>query len=121
MFNQVCETFTDQIGILCKYLRSNELLVSYERIGKMFNKSRFAVFNHHTNYLRGYRYDGQPTIFSNEDILQNKIKELHSSFPPKYPTYAEILGMINEMFNNTIRIDTLRKMVNSNWNQIFKT
>lgn len=123
VFYQVCETFTDQIGILCKYLRNNGLLVSYERIGKMFNKSRFVVFNHHTNYLRGYRYDGRPTILSNEEIeiLQNKIKELHSSFPPKYPTYAEILDMINEMFNKTIRIDTLRKMVNSNWNHIFKT
>lgn len=36
-FYQICETFTDQVGILYQYLRDNGVLVSYERIVKMFN------------------------------------------------------------------------------------
>ena len=121
-FYQICETYTDQIGILCRYLRSNGLLVSYERIGKIFNKSRFIIYNHHANYLRGYRFDGRPSILSKEeDALKNKIKEMISSFPPQYPTYGEILEMINEMFEKTIQIDTLRKIVNTSWSDIFRT
>lgn len=36
-FYQICETFTYQVGILYQYLRDNGVLVSYERIVKMFN------------------------------------------------------------------------------------
>lgn len=64
---QTCETFTDQVGILCHYLRGNGALVSYERIGKMFNKSRFIIFNHHQNFLRGYRFDGRPPILTDDE------------------------------------------------------
>lgn len=43
MFYKIAETFTNQIGILCYYLRNEKIYVSYERIGKVFGKTRFVI------------------------------------------------------------------------------
>lgn len=37
---QNAQTFTQQIGVLCLYLRNSKIRVSYVRIDSFFNKSR---------------------------------------------------------------------------------
>lgn len=59
----------------------------------MLNKSGFIIYNHHVNFLRDYIFEGRPPILTYEEEM---LKEIHSKFPPEYPTYSQILDMINE-------------------------
>lgn len=46
---------------------------------------------------------------------------MHSNFPPEYLSYSQILDMIKEKFDKTIRIDPLRKLISTSWSDVFKT
>lgn len=110
---KLASSFTDQIGILCRYLRKGRIQVSYERIGKIFHKTRFCVLHHHKKFLRGQRKDGRPLSLNADELeqLKEEILRLHSLSPPTYPTYEEILDYIKEEFGKDLYQDTFRKLV----------
>ena len=38
-------TFREQVGALCNHLRKGKILVSYERIGKLFNETKHCIWD----------------------------------------------------------------------------
>ena len=92
-FYRIATTFTDQIGFLCNHLRNDAVFGSYERIGKVFKKSRFCILHHPRKFLQGQRKDGRPLSLTREELkmVKNEIINAHSQKPPIYPTYDDIL------------------------------
>ena len=121
-FYHIATTFTEQIGIICNYMRNEKVWVSYERIGKIFHKTRFDIKNHHKKYLKGVRPDGRPLSLTKEElsIVKNEILTMHSLNPPSYPTYEDILDFIEKQFNKNLRTDTLRKLLLLQLGEIFR-
>ena len=61
-------TFCKQIGILCTYLRTEYLNVSYGRIGNLFGKSRSTVYDQYKNYMRVEGINGRPPSLTQEEM-----------------------------------------------------
>lgn len=81
--------FCTQIGVICSFVRTNYIRISYTRIGKIFGKSKQSVRDMHMNYIRGPGIDGRPPLLNDEEIdkLKEYILELHTTQPyPIYPT-----------------------------------
>lgn len=116
------KTFRDQIDALCNYLRKGKILVSYERIGKLFNESKHWIWDQHKNNQQGNRNDGRPCSLSSfqiGDVYQN-ICSCHRSNNPIYPTYNNVSYYIWQKFNKYIPDDTLRHIFSSEFSDFFK-
>lgn len=116
--------FCSQVGIICSYVRTNRIRISYERIGSMFGKSKQCVNDMHKNYMRGVGQDGRPTLLNNEELeqLKNYILTLHTADPyPIYPTIEEISSFIIDNFGKYLRHETIRKMISTKFFNIFKS
>lgn len=121
-FYRLATTFTDQIGVLCYYMRNGDSFVSYDRIGKLFHKTRYCVLHHHRKFLRGERKDGRPLSLTKDEltIVKNNILIAHALKPPIFPTYDDILEFIKSRFDKDIQTDTLRKLLLQQLGDIFR-
>lgn len=116
--------FCSQIGVICSYVRTERIRISYERIGAMFGKSKQCVNDMHKNYMRGLGHDGRPPSLNDEELdkLRNYILMLHTTDPyPIYPTIEEISSFIINKFGKYMRHDTIRKMISTKFFNIFKS
>lgn len=92
-------SFRDQVGILCTYLRNEQVRVSYERIAKLFpDTTKQTVQNQYNKYSRTPKGIGRPEKLNEEDIQKNyeEIIRLHSHQPyPIYPTFNDIFDFVH--------------------------
>ena len=108
--------FCSQIGVICSYVRTDEIRISYSKIGAMFGKSKQCINYMHKNYIRGIGQEGRPPFLNNEELNQLKeyIYKLHTSEPfPIYPTIEEISSFIIDNFGKYLWHDTIRKMIST--------
>lgn len=91
-------SFKDQVGILCQYLRNDLIHVSYERIAQLFPyTSKQSVQNQHKKNLRVPQNVGRPEKLTEQDMaeISSEITRLHNHQPyPIYPTFLEILNFV---------------------------
>ena len=116
--------FCSQIGVICSYVRTDEIRISYSKIGAMFGKSKQCINYMHKNYIRGIGQEGRPPFLNNEELNQLKeyIYKLHTSEPfPIYPTIEEISSFIIDNFGKYLRHDTIRKMISTKFIDDFKS
>lgn len=95
--------FCTQVGLLCSVLRTEKIRVSFERIGKIFGKSKFSVRDMYNNFIRGPARDGRTCSLNDNEMNQVElyIKSLHLAQPcPSYPSYLDIALYISEKFVN---------------------
>ena len=88
------ETFREQVGILCRYLRTDCIRVSHSRIGALFNKKKPAIKKQCDKYIQGKTLNGQPPLLKKNEleIVANDISEMHKKMI--YPTYETIQDII---------------------------
>ncbi len=118
------QTFRTQVGIICTYLRSDEVLVSFDRIGKVFNEPGHCIMDQFHKFNRGYRPDGRPPKLSDEQIqaIAEYIKNLHlSENYQKFPTYYQIYEFVAQKFKKYIYTDTLRHIIREKLGHLFKS
>lgn len=116
------QTFRTQVGIICSYLRTNEILVSFDRIGKIFNESGHCIMNQFYKFNRGYRPDGRPPKLTEEQIqaISDYIQNRHlSETYQKFPTYYEIYEFVAHKFIKYIYSDTLRHIIREKFGHLF--
>ena len=116
--------FCSQVGIICSYVRTDRIRISYVRIGNMFGKSKQCVNDMHKNYMRGIGQDGRPALLNNDELekLKNYILMLHTAEPYSiYPTIEEISSFIIDNFVKYLKHDTIRKMISTKFYNIFKS
>lgn len=91
-------SFKDQVGILCQYLRNDLIHVSYERIAQLFpHTSKQSIQNQHKKFLRVPQNVGRPEKLTEQDMaeISSEITRLHNHQPyPIYPTFLEILNFV---------------------------
>ena len=116
------ETFRDQIGHICKFLRNGSINVSFERIGHLFNENKHTIWDQYQKYQLGDRPDGRPASLTEKEQIDVSmyIQSLHSATNPIFPTYNDISFYITNKFNKVIIDDTLRHIIKSKFGHIFK-
>ena len=115
-------TFREQVGALCNHLRKGKILVSYERIGKLFNETKHCIWDQYRNYQRGDRKDGRPSKLTKEelrDVFEN-VQAGHHLANPVYPTYNDISFYISQKFRKYLSDDTLRHIFRTEFLNFFK-
>lgn len=121
---QNATTFTEQIGILCSYLRNENIMVSFERIAAVFGKTRQCVCYHLQCYNNHNDTIGRPPLLTDEE-LQLVIEEInhhiYNDIGPFYPTYEDISDFIYFKFGKSIIPDTLRHILRDNFGDYIKT
>lgn len=118
------QTFRNQVGILCKYLRNDEVFVSYDRIGQIFEETGHCVMDQHHKFNRGYNPDGRPPTLTADQIeeISNYIKEEHLQNNYQiFPTYYDIYDFVRKKFNKNMYIDTLRHIIRDKLGHLFKS
>ena len=120
---QQATTFCEQVGSLCRYLRTDKILVSYGRIGMVFEESKDCVKTQNNNYNRGPGIDGRPPSLTTEQIQKviDEIRKYHLNSPPVYPTFELIADFIFLNFDKNICPDTLRHLFYQKMGSYFKT
>ena len=116
--------FCTQVGLLCSVLRTEKIRVSFERIGKIFGKSKFSVRDMYNNFIRGPARDGRTCSLNDNEMNQVElyIKSLHLAQPcPSYPSYLDIALYISEKFGKNLLMDTLRKLICEKFRYKFKS
>ena len=70
------QSFTDQIVILCSYIRNDTIRVSFERIGSQFGKTKQCMQKHFEKYQKERLPNGRPSILSGTEMagLQMEIQ-----------------------------------------------
>lgn len=107
-------TFTEQVGIMCSYLRNQNVMVSFKRIGEIFNKKKQCVQYHFECYKKMKNNNGRPPILTKEEI--EKVREelnryFYSKIGPFYPSYEDISDFIYFNFGKSIIPDILRHII----------
>ena len=117
-------SFREQVFILCNQLRSNDAPISFERVGRVFGKSKQAIWSQYKKSLIPRNSDGRPAELSSEELfqVQNYISKLHSNPAyPIYPSYKEVADFISLHLRKDVRLDTLRKIIQKNFGNSFKS
>lgn len=114
-------TFSDQIGIICKTMRSDTIRVSYQRIADVFGVSRQLVRKDHQKYIRGIGIDGRPSKLNQEELnqIENEIRMLH--LMESYPSIDYISTFISTRFHKFLYTDTIRHIIRNNFKGKFKS
>lgn len=75
------QSFTDQILILCSFLRTDTIRASFERIGSQFGKIKQFIQKHFEKYQKERLPNGRPSILSGIEMvgLQMEIIRLHGN------------------------------------------
>lgn len=118
-------SFKDQVGILCQYLRNDLIHVSYERIAQLFpHTSKQSIQNQHKKFLRVPQNVGRPEKLTEQDMaeISSEITRLHSHQPyPIYPTFLEIFDFVRIKLKKIVKLDTLRKKIHKKLADKIKT
>ena len=105
------QTFREQIGIMCYYLRNEDIRVSYGRIANIFQVKKSKIKKQETKYINGANPDGRPRALAKieQDYMIEEIQKLHDK--QIYPTYPQIADILYFKFNKIFKADTLRNYI----------
>ena len=119
------ESFRDQIGLLCTYLRNEQVHVSFERIARLFpNTTKQSVQKQYIKFNKLPQKVGRPEKLDDEDIrkISDEITKLHNHQPyPIYPTYQDIFDFVRFTLKKIVKMDTLRKIIHNKLSEKFKS
>lgn len=105
------KSFRDQIGLLCQFLRNDELHISYQRIGYVFGETSHCAMMQHKKFLKGSLCDGRPPCLNDDEIenVKNFVKKLHTE-SKVFPTYNDVQEYIFSRFRKSLLPDTVRHL-----------
>ena len=118
------DSFRSQIGTICKYVRTETINVSFERIGKVFDETGHCVMIQYNKFNRGPTLDGRPAKLNDGQIalVKNYIDGfITENGHLKFPTYNDVADFISEKLNKYLIPDTLRHIIRNNFSNDFKT
>ena len=104
-------TFREQVGIMCRELRNDELRISYRKIGMLFNCNPGIIKYQEDRFNSVIQNVGRPAELSQIEIDAIK-NEISSKIQQKEPiTFEYIANFVYDKFNFDISLDTLRHIV----------
>ena len=106
-----CETLRAQIGLVCSFIRTNEIKIPYRVIGLFFGKNKKTIRDHYQKFIEGVKNPGRPPIFLPNEIRQiyEKIIEGYENHDPM--TFNDLVSFIGNEYAKYPEIGTLRSLV----------
>lgn len=105
------KSFRDEVGLLCKFLRNDELHISYQRIGYIFGETSHCTMMQHQKFLKASLCDGRPPSLNDDEIenVTNFVKRLHTE-SKVFPTYNDVQEYIFSRFRKSLLPDTVKHL-----------
>lgn len=118
------QSFTEQVGILCSYVRNDNIRISFERIGAQFGKTKQSVEKHLKKYQSGKKPNGRPSILTQTELLnlEFEIRRLITNpTGPIYCTYEDLSDFLYFTYGKYIEPNTLSHIIHRKLGNKYKT
>ena len=111
--------FRQQVGVLCRFLRT--VRFSFERIAKIFGKNKNSIKYQLEKYLNGSNLNGRPHLLNSQQriILENEIER--KLIAGINPTFDYITHFVHETFGKKADQDPIRHFISYYFKEKYKS